>query len=211
MTIVRKFCRLANLERIINSPEAPPEVKKISNLLAQDSSNPPQSMAKPVLAGRDTYLKLLQYLNIKNPHINWVDFNQATSSSAHSHEIVIPPCWIYHKSVHWKNKIFTTFEKHPGNSIISYFWSDVCHFGTIKSIVTINDPHQNLNSYFFVINPFLTNNNFLLHWPNLNIYHVKTSTENIIITCNDIDGHCAFYTDTSLSLLTKLSLSPPGF
>jgi hypothetical protein len=89
----------------------------------------------------------------------------------------------------------------------AFFKKNTASFGKIINIFTVNDPCKNINEYFIVVNLFEINKSFMSDWPHLNIYQARETSQKVIITCEDIDCHCAFYKKNSFFLLTKLDFS----
>jgi hypothetical protein len=163
------ICRTSNLKSLVKMPSAPPEVKHISSILEEDQSRYNHSHTKPILAEEDKYQSFVQYLRRSKPTINWIHKNESSSVSNSNNSFCVSPWWIYHQTVHWKNKTFTTYNKNPANSIISYHQNNVSNFGKIVNIFTVNDPYQKITECFLVINPFEINKDFMTDWPHLNM------------------------------------------
>ena len=202
---MQHFCRLSNLKSLINSPSAPVEIKNLSEFLQSNHSRSNQSKKKPVLAEEEIYSQLLEYLKLEMPNVGWTHHNQYHFHPSNN-KTVLSPWWFFHKYVHWKNKLFAIFSKHAGNSFISFYKHGLCQFGKIINIFTINDPNTNISSFFVLVNVFQIDNSFLTDWPLLNMYRVQSTNDSMIIKCEEIDCHCAYYEKNNLKILTKLYL-----
>ena len=200
LTILQDICRISNLNSLIKLDSAPPEVKKLCFMLDKNQSKLNKSSGNPIQASEDIYHRFVEYLRREKPMIDWVH-HEESGSSLNKNSPVVSPWWIYHKTVHWKNKTFTIHEKHVGDSIICFHQNNMQSFGRIINIFTVNDPYQNITEYFMVVNPFEINHSFMTNWPHLNMYQARATSNQVIITCEDIDCHCSFYEKILVSYL----------
>ncbi|KAA1084550.1 hypothetical protein PGT21_050274 [Puccinia graminis f. sp. tritici] len=207
LTILQNICRLSNLKSLVKYPTAPPEVKQLSSFLEISESSSDDYLGTPIKAEVSIYKCFVEYLRNLNPSIHWLSSYQVNYQGDNPENFVVSPWWIYHPTINWKKKTFTTYEKHQGNSIICYYDQGSSNFGKILAIFTVNDPYKKIKGYFMVINPFDINDSFFPEWPNLNIYQARPTSHQVIIKCEDIDCHCALYMKNGFFLLTKLYLS----
>ena len=196
---MQKFCRISNLAAIINSPGAPPEIKNLSNIIAGQSK---YTEPKPIQPEDSHYFNFLAYLRRKKPSINWMDYNHI-NIHADPKNITLSKWWIYHNHVHWKNKLFSTSSVNKGNSMICYLDGNRPCIGEITDIFTVADPYKHITGYFLVLNVYKICGGLLSSWPQLDIDQAEISNSKTIITCEEIDSHCALYVHNGVFFFYK--------
>lgn len=207
LTMLQKSGRLANLKALLSSNNLPEEIQELVNLVAPQIDNSQKPCQKPSRFDDSEYQILLQYLCFTYPEKNWYHYNQLQSHNRAG--IVVSPWHISHTHLHHKGTTYSNSIKNKGNSIISYLCGGSRSFGLIDFMFTLVDPHQQIKDFFLVISPIQVDPDFLIDWPHLNIFRVSGYEDHkIIISSEDIEGHCALYTtsDKSFSLLVRLNL-----
>lgn len=204
--MLQRAGQLSNLKDMLQSPNLPREISEVSDIINPNFKPSKQSRQKPIHFDNALYDVLLSYLNHTHPETNWVHCKDTQSNNLP--KIVVSPWYICHPHLNLKGSSYTTFEKHKGNSIISYKIHDTRFFGNIRYMFTLVDPLEQISTFFLVIDKYLIDQDFLKDWPHLNFVRALGPDDHTIISSEDIEGHCACYScpDKSLVLLVRLNL-----
>ena len=204
--MLQRAGQLSNLKAMIHSPNLPKEISEVVDLINPNSQPMRQSHKKPTEFDDGLYDILLRYLNFAHPETNWVHCKDLQPYPPP--RIVVSPWYISHPHLNLKGSTYTTFDKHKGNSIISYKVGDTRAFGSIRFMFTLVDPLNQITTFFLVLEKYLISQDFLNNWKHLNIYQALGADDNTIISSEDIQGHCAYYScpGKPLVLLVRLNL-----